>query len=88
MANVAVIYININIIIITMYMQEDQGVTLKRFFVKRKKKNKKKKNTYIGIKGVEEGARAEVLEVTVELLFPNLRAALKTDRFINKYVKK
>ena len=40
MAKVAVTYINININIITMYKPEDQGVTLKRIFVKIKKTKK------------------------------------------------
>ena len=40
MAKVAETYININITIITMYMPEDQGVTLKRIFMKIKKNKK------------------------------------------------
>ena len=41
MAKVAVTYININITIITMYTLEDQGVTLKRIFMKIKRYIKK-----------------------------------------------
>ena len=49
MAKVAETYININITIITMYTPEDQGVTLKRIFVRKKKgeKSEKKKKSYL-----------------------------------------